>query len=305
MIEKVLDNLLKLLPHNYTDDKDSNLGKLIEIFTEELREINNKKDYLKAMQDIDKAENSYLDLLGDSIGQKRGSYQDYKYRLLIKSRIKQNLSGGDIPTVDEFFKLILGNNYLGIKEGWDSSEYENEPALVIFRYIHEIIEGGIKPVESIKLDGSTNLNGDYLLTGKKDGYFESEIINFAKSLAKRVIAAGVRILWEAEIIAQTKINIEHKVNFELNKTIDTREVKKLDGNYLLNSSLMLDANKTFVHNETLISINQTANSNTNAFLNSSLKLDGSAKLDGKKDAINQSGALQIFNNSNLIEEVAI
>lgn len=305
MIEKVLDNLLKLLPHNYTDDKDSNLGKLIEIFTEEFREINNKKDYLKAMQDIDKAENSYLDLLGDSIGQKRGSYQDYKYRLLIKSRIKQNLSGGDIPTVDEFFKLILGNNYLGIKEGWDSLEYENEPALVIFRYIHEIIEGGIKPVESIKLDGSTNLNGDYLLTGKKDGYFESEIINFAKSLAKRVIAAGVRILWEAEIIAQTKINIEHKVNFELNKTIDTREVKKLDGNYLLNSSLMLDANKTFVHNETLVDINQTANSNTNAFLNSSLKLDGSAKLDGKKDAINQSGALQIFNNSNLIEEVAI
>lgn len=256
MIKDIIDNLLKFLPHNYSEDTESNLGKLINVIKNELTEINDEKNNFLIYQDVDEAYDHYLDLIGDSVGQPRTADNDSYYRLLIKSKIQQNISGGDIPTANKVFSLILGENYLGIEEGWDNTKYDNEPALVVINYKHEIIEEGINPAEPIRLDGSVLLNGDYLLNGKEVGYFENEIINFAKVVGKRIIAAGVKVIWKAPVDmetnpahindvsfnlthqAQSDVTIEHNAVIYL--TLKFYDGQIVDDTYLVNDTTLVE-----------------------------------------------------------------
>ncbi|MFP4017561.1 MAG: hypothetical protein ACLFUI_11075, partial [Halanaerobiales bacterium] len=76
MIQTIIDKLLNLLPHNYSKNPNSNLGKLIAIIREQLTEVNEKRLLFKKAQDIDQAEDDLLDLIGKSIGQERGQFGD-------------------------------------------------------------------------------------------------------------------------------------------------------------------------------------------------------------------------------------
>lgn len=297
--------IIDKLPHIYLKEKLGNLYKIFQVVEEELLEPKEVMLDVREQDELDSATGKALDKHGELVGQRRAYLGDRAYRLLIKSRIKQNLSGGDIPTVNEFFTLILKDNYLGIKEGWSSPEYDNEPALVVFRYVHDIIEGGIEPVEPIKLNGITDLDGEYSLDGRQSGYFDSEIINFAKSLAKKVIAAGVKVVWEAPISAESSIDVRHDTSFLTDKNISTRDIQKIDGTVLLDGNFKLDANIPFVHSDVLSDVLTGVSSNQNAFLNNSLLLDGNANLDGAKDTINQGAILKIYESTILTEEVAI
>ena len=107
MIQKIIDKLISFLPHNYTDEEESNLAKLIKVITEQLTEINNTKELFENAQDIDQATGSYLDLLGKIVGQPRGSMSDERYRTIIKAKIQQNLSGGDINQLYNYLAVIL------------------------------------------------------------------------------------------------------------------------------------------------------------------------------------------------------
>ena len=248
------EDLINKFPHIYIKEKISNLGKLIQVALEELQIIESSKDEVELQDELNNATGKTLDKHGKLVGQKRGPFGDSIYRLLIKSKIRQNLSGGDIPTVNEYFGLILKDNYLGIKEGWDDSEYDNEAGLVIFRYIHEIIEGGIEPVEILKLDGSVELDGEYSLDGRAAGYFDSEIINFAKSLAKKVIAAGVRVVWETPIISESDVDILQDVFLEQENSFETNEIETLDGDLELSGSINLDGGVVFTDQKATLSI---------------------------------------------------
>lgn len=297
--------MIEKLPHIYLKEKLGNLYKIFEVIKDEIVSVEEVTHEVENQDELNSATGISLDRHGELVGQRRAYLDDKSYRLLIKSRIRQNLSGGEISTVNEFFTLILKDNYLGIKEGWDNSKYDNEPALVVFKYVHEIIEGGIEPVAPIKLDGSANLDREYSLDGKIVGYFDSEIINFAKSLAKKVIAAGVRVLWETPINAENNIDISQDISFESGCKIGTREVGKLDGEFLLSGDVKLDANIPFLSNSSQIAINKQITPEQKAFLDSSLKLDGSNYLDGFRDLINQGAVLKIYKEAALIEEVAI
>lgn len=246
--------MIEKLPHIYLKEKLGNLYKIFEVIKGEIVSVEEVTHEVKTQDELDSATGISLDRHGELVGQRRAYLGDKSYRLLIKSRIRQNLSGGDIPTANEFFTLILKDNYLGIKEGWDNSKYDNEPALVVFRYVHEIIEGGIEPVASIKLDGSTNLDGEYSLDGKLVGYFDSEIINFAKSLAKKVIAAGVRVLWETPISAELDNNPTHDTSLLQSNSFETNEIETLDGDLSLDGSINLEGGIVITDHKATLSV---------------------------------------------------
>lgn len=297
--------MIEKLPHVYLKEKFGNLYKLLKVIKDELDSTKSIKEDIEFQDLLNNATNSTLDRHGKLVGQPREYLDDNIYRLLIKSKIRQNLSGGDIPTLNEYFQLVLGNNYLGIKEGWYNAAYDNEPALVVFRYIHDIVEGGITPVSPIKIDGSTLLNGEYSLDGKPVGYFDSEIINFAKSLAKKVIAAGVRIIWEAAITPKTSIKVDHDVLLGSRIHVKTKKINKLNGQLYLDGSHKLNSNRPFVTNDTAFSTSKRIAPVTNSLLNGSLKLDANSQMDGVRDRVNQSGLLKVHENSIVTEEVAI
>lgn len=106
-ISKVIDRLKEYLPHNYNTAEDSNISKLISILKEELTEIREEKENLEYHKDLDVAEGVFLDRLGANIGQERGSLDDEQYRILIKSKIQQNLSPGDINSLLGYISSIL------------------------------------------------------------------------------------------------------------------------------------------------------------------------------------------------------
>lgn len=92
-------NLAKNLPDSFAKNKNSNNYKVLEIekiskdkFREDLQSI-----YL--CLDINQATGKTLDLYGDIVEQPRGAATDAQYRLMIKSKIMQNLSTGDYPSV--------------------------------------------------------------------------------------------------------------------------------------------------------------------------------------------------------------
>lgn len=132
MINNLFDSLgqklIESLPHNYTKSISSNLGKIIQLFSSELEEINEIKDEIELSRDIDQASGRYLDRSGKNIGERRGSFNDTIYRLLIKSRIQQNFSPGDVNSLIEYISTILqvDRSAVDIKEpSWGSFRFSS------------------------------------------------------------------------------------------------------------------------------------------------------------------------------------
>lgn len=249
-----LKSLLEKFPHLYTKFEDSNLGKVLSVFSDELTEIENTKSEVELQDNLSYATGETLDRHGEIVGQDRRGLGDNKYRKYIETRVIANLSGGDIPTINKVFNLILKDNFLGVREGWNCERYDSEPALIVVDYIHEIIEGGISPTEPIKLNSSTFLDGEYSLDGRPVEYYESEIINFAKQLAKRVIAGGVRVFWETPVYMTSEQEIIQDVDLEISNSVETQEIATLDGSHNLEGSIMLDSDRVFTDHKATLSI---------------------------------------------------
>ena len=136
-IKKIIDHLKEYLPDTYDKSDDSNLSKLIKIFRNELKEINKMKEDLADQKDVDKAENIYLDRIGANIGQPRGSFNDDQYRALIKSKIQQNLSPGDINNLLDYISTILQISrsdvalYQGFTSNFEKLWGENQSAALL------------------------------------------------------------------------------------------------------------------------------------------------------------------------------
>lgn len=94
-----VQDMLRRLTDVFRKDPDSNIGKLMAIFAEQLQKLEQTVQRVEEWRDIDKAEGTTLDRIGENVGQPRGVATDEIYRILIKSKIARNLSKGDINTI--------------------------------------------------------------------------------------------------------------------------------------------------------------------------------------------------------------
>ena len=101
------DVLLQRLPSVISHDVNSNVGKLMQIFTKEIEEIKTTVEEINKIRDVDYAYNVYLDRAGINVGQRRGQLGDKKYRILIKGRIARNLSSGSINKIIEVLATMM------------------------------------------------------------------------------------------------------------------------------------------------------------------------------------------------------
>lgn len=132
--------------------KENNL-KLYYVLYGGFDEVFAALDEIKMSRDLDKAYGETLDKIGANVGQFRLDEDDDLYRQLIKVRIIANLSLGNIPTINKVLSVLTKDVYLGLREAWDKSEYQNEPAKIVVNLSRSIENYPIELIERIKSAG--------------------------------------------------------------------------------------------------------------------------------------------------------
>lgn len=132
--------------------KENNL-KLYYVLYGGFDEVYRAFDEIRASRDLDKAYGKTLDKIGANVGQFRLDEDDDLYRQLIKVRIIANLSLGNIPTINKVLSVLTKDVYLGLREAWDKTEYQNEPAKIVVNLSRSIENYPIELIERIKSAG--------------------------------------------------------------------------------------------------------------------------------------------------------
>lgn len=140
----------KRLPERFR--KENNL-KLYYVLYGGFDEVYRAFDEIRASRDLDKAYGATLDKIGANVGQFRLDEDDDLYRQLIKVRIIANLSLGNIPTINKVLSVLTKDVYLGLREAWDKTEYQNEPAKIVVNLSRSIENYPIELIERIKSAG--------------------------------------------------------------------------------------------------------------------------------------------------------
>ncbi|MBK5244282.1 MAG: hypothetical protein JJE18_04525 [Eubacteriaceae bacterium] len=207
--------LIKRLTDNYKKLPSSNIGKLFTVID---LEIENLKDTLKTVElyrKIDNAIGVTLDNMGKNVGQERGALDDVSYRLLLKVKVRANISGGQTETLNEISTVLLGDNFIQAREVWNDVSYGNEPAAVELRYINFFnqIKDQYQNIEEdmTYLDGTYALDGAIALDGGLTFFYsdyEQKIIDAmiqARQMINYVKAGGVAAHWCEPIAITTGI----------------------------------------------------------------------------------------------------
>jgi hypothetical protein len=121
-------SLISKLPDIYSKGPDSNNSKIFEIFAAELDELHTALIDIERFRDIDDASGYTLDRIGKNVEQYRGTAEDNVFRILIKAKIKRNLSDGSIDTIIDILGFILNipAEEVSVTELWE----EGEPAAI-------------------------------------------------------------------------------------------------------------------------------------------------------------------------------
>ncbi|WP_425447723.1 hypothetical protein [Dethiothermospora halolimnae] len=130
----ILEKMLNRLTDNYRKDKDSNIYKLFAIIAPEIEELNQAIKDIKTVKDVDTATGYHLDRIGSNVKEYRGNKNDDKYRQFIKTKIKANLSKGDIETLNEVAEVVIGDNFISLTELWNNPLYDNEQAALLLNF---------------------------------------------------------------------------------------------------------------------------------------------------------------------------
>lgn len=150
MYRMMYEKAWERLPERFR--KENNL-KLYYVLYGGFDEVFAALDEIRMSRDLDKAYGKTLDRIGANVGQFRLDEDDDLYRQLIKVRIIANLSLGNIPTINKVLSVLTKDVYLGLREAWDKTEYQNEPAKIVVNLSRSIENYPIELIERIKSAG--------------------------------------------------------------------------------------------------------------------------------------------------------
>lgn len=102
-----LKDMLSRFTDAYNKHPNSNLGRLVSILHSQFQNIENVLETIQEWREIDQAQGTTLDRIGENIVQARGIATDEVYRILLKSKVARNLSKTDINTIVEVLALAL------------------------------------------------------------------------------------------------------------------------------------------------------------------------------------------------------
>lgn len=98
---------VKNLPDAYRKDKDSNNFKILEVERVAVQTLREALQEVESALDLDNAVGKTLDRYGERVGQARGAASDNQYRIMIKAKIRHNLSNGSYRSIVESICYML------------------------------------------------------------------------------------------------------------------------------------------------------------------------------------------------------
>lgn len=103
----VLGKLINRLTDNYNKNPQSNVYKTMQLVAVHAQENEDAYNAIQDWLDIDNAQGTTLDIRGKNFQQPRGQATDDIYRLMIKAKIKRNLSHATIDNIIDFLSFVL------------------------------------------------------------------------------------------------------------------------------------------------------------------------------------------------------
>lgn len=143
-----MKDMLSRFADVFNKNPNSNIGKLIGILYGQMDELNTSLEKVREWRDIDKAQGTTLDRIGQNVIQPRGAATDEVYRVLLKSKIARNLSKTDINTIIRVLALALNCDYtdIRIQEKFNATIDPEPAALSLIRVpIKRLNEVGMSP----------------------------------------------------------------------------------------------------------------------------------------------------------------
>lgn len=155
-----ISDILNKLTGVFQKRTDNNIGKLMEILSDQLQGLKLTNEKIKVWRDIDQAEGKGLDMLGDNINQPRAGATDEVFRVLLKSKLARSLSTGDINSIIRVISIALDLDpkEIFITELWDDEpDYHFVSPTQIVKIEKEAIPASIKinnfPLEKLNAAG--------------------------------------------------------------------------------------------------------------------------------------------------------
>ncbi|SFJ44501.1 hypothetical protein SAMN02799624_04549 [Paenibacillus sp. UNC496MF] len=99
--------MLQKLADYFAKHPESNIGKLMGIIADQLAKLEATQNRIRDWRDINQAQGTTLERIGENVAQPRGVASDDIYRVLIKSKIARNFSKGDINTIISVLAIAL------------------------------------------------------------------------------------------------------------------------------------------------------------------------------------------------------
>lgn len=103
--------LLRKFTDNYNKMPDGVIGKLMYILAVKLGEIKETAEKVELWKDLQEAQGTTLDLIGEDVGQSRNGRSDVAYRILIQARRAANESCGDLNGIIRALATMLRCEY--------------------------------------------------------------------------------------------------------------------------------------------------------------------------------------------------
>lgn len=176
-------DFLKLLPDIFDRRKESNVGKLFDLVSEQFELVSSLLNQIEQWRGIDDAKGTTLDQLGANVGQYRGKTNDELYRILIRGKLLRNYSDG---TTNRILRAL-------------SYSLSCPPSDIQLVYAHETADEKEPAAIIIKKAPLTYLN--------KSGLTVAQFMQIVESIT----AGGVRVSY---------VNLEGTFSFASGKTVE-------------------------------------------------------------------------------------
>ena len=125
MAFETADELISMLSHHWYKEPDGNLYKMLDIYSNDMEQINDSDQKVIEWRAIQNAEGSTLDLFGKDIKTARPTQDDGPYRFLIYLKTLLARAQGTIPSI---FKIVPTATASDRNTGIISSEVDKKTA---------------------------------------------------------------------------------------------------------------------------------------------------------------------------------
>lgn len=135
MAFETADELISMLSHHWYKEPDGNLYKMLNIYSNDMEQINDSDQKVIEWRAIQNAEGSTLDLFGKDIKTARPTQDDEPYRFLIYLKTLLARAQGTIPSIFEITSTALGTTQ-GIKI-WKTKNPRHVGIMLPWDYIND------------------------------------------------------------------------------------------------------------------------------------------------------------------------